>query len=249
MLLILDTHYWEIIPDRAKILENPPIANRLRLAARASSAAQSNKQRLLAAISGRPRNISPAECLYVVSGLPMSKDRAKPNIEALVAEHYRAVYAYAYRLSGAVDTAEDLTQQVFLIAQQHIDQLQQLDNARNWLLTIMRNCYLKSSARRQPVNMSSLSLSADSIPAEYAAESQIDDQRLQAALEELPEDFRVVLLMFYFEELSYRQIADKLGVPMGTVMSRLARAKQHLRNRLFAAQLRPLRRHQPTPLP
>jgi RNA polymerase sigma-70 factor (ECF subfamily) len=197
---------------------------------------------------GAPRNIFARVCLYVVSGLPMSDDRSKPDMEALVAEHYRAVCAYAYRLSGAVDAAEEMTQQVFLIAQQHLDQLWRSENARNWLLAIARNCYLKSRARRRPVDMSSLSLSADSIPAEPVEEDQIDRQRLQEALQEMPEDFRVVLLMFYFEELSYRQIADRLGLPMGTVMSRLARAKQHLRNRLFAAQLRQLRRHEPTPL-
>lgn len=178
----------------------------------------------------------------------MSDDRAKPDMEALVAEHYRAVYAYAYRLSGAVHTAEEITQQVFLLAQQHLDQLWRSENARNWLLAIARNCYLKSRAQRWPVDMSSLELSAESIPAAAVAEEQIDRQRLQEALDELPEDFRVILLMFYFEELSYRQIADRLGLPMGTVMSRLARAKQHLRNQLFAAELRQLRRRQPTPL-
>ncbi len=178
----------------------------------------------------------------------MPDDRHKPDMEALVAEHYRAVYAYAYRLSGAVDTAEEITQQVFLIAQQHSDQLWRSENARNWLLAITRNCYLKSRARRRPVDMSSLSLSPDSIPAEPTGQDDIDRQRLQEALDELPDDFRLVLLMFYFEELSYRQIADRLGLPMGTVMSRLARAKQHLRNRLFAAQLRRARRQEPTPL-
>ena len=59
---------------------------------------------------------------------------------------------------------------------------------------------------------------------------------LQAAIDELPAEFRVVVAMFYFEECSYREIAEKLDLPMGTVMSRLARAKGHLRAKLFETE-------------
>jgi RNA polymerase sigma-70 factor (ECF subfamily) len=62
--------------------------------------------------------------------------------------------------------------------------------------------------------------------------SPIDGERLQLALNELPEEFRLVLVMFYFEECTYREIADKLEIPLGTVMSRLSRGKQRLRERL-----------------
>ena len=59
--------------------------------------------------------------------------------------------------------------------------------------------------------------------------------RLQAAIDDLPPRYRVVLAMFYFENASYREIAEQLGLPMGTVMSRLARAKGYLRNELVPA--------------
>ena len=66
-----------------------------------------------------------------------------------------------------------------------------------------------------------------------AAELQaVDAEELQQVLGELSEDLRLILLMFYFEELSYKQIADDLEIPIGTVMSRLSRAKQKLRERL-----------------
>jgi RNA polymerase sigma factor (sigma-70 family) len=61
---------------------------------------------------------------------------------------------------------------------------------------------------------------------------EIDPQRLQAALNEIPEAFRTPLILFYFEEFSYRDIAEQMDLPIGTVMSRLARAKAQLRQRL-----------------
>ena len=63
-----------------------------------------------------------------------------------------------------------------------------------------------------------------------------DAEELQQVLGELHEDLRLILLMFYFEELSYKQIADELEIPIGTVMSRLSRAKQKLRERLSVAE-------------
>jgi RNA polymerase sigma-70 factor (ECF subfamily) len=63
---------------------------------------------------------------------------------------------------------------------------------------------------------------------------EVDREQLAAALTELPDEFRLVVLMFYFEELSYQEIAESLDIPIGTVMSRLSRAKGHLRQRLSA---------------
>ena len=66
--------------------------------------------------------------------------------------------------------------------------------------------------------------------------SPLDQERLQLALDELPDMFRLVLLMFYFEGHSYQEIAQQLELPLGTVMSRLSRAKAHLRKRLGPIQ-------------
>ena len=62
----------------------------------------------------------------------------------------------------------------------------------------------------------------------------LDPEQLQNALNELPEAFRTPVILFYFEDFSYRDIAEQMALPMGTVMSRLARAKAHLRTRLLA---------------
>lgn len=165
----------------------------------------------------------------------MVGDPAMFDMARLVAEHHQAVYRYAYRLAGRVGDAEDLTQQVFLTAQQKLSQLRTAECARSWLFTILRNCFFKSCKKRQPIPAGSLELNIDTIPAEGVANEAIDQERLQQAIDGLPESYRVVLAMFYYENRSYKEIAAQLELPIGTVMSRLARAKGQLRSYLLEA--------------
>lgn len=155
------------------------------------------------------------------------------DIAALVAEHHVALYRYALGLTGAPGDAEDLTQQTFLVAQQKLAQLRDVATAKSWLFTILRNAYLKSFRKPAPLTAGSIDLDLNAIAEDLPEELWIDSERLQAALDELPSEFKVVLLMFYFEDLSYREIADQLDLPAGTVMSRLSRAKGRLRARLL----------------
>src|SRR5688572_13349421 len=158
---------------------------------------------------------------------------------ALVTQHHAAVYRYATRLCGCPTEAEDLTQQTFLIAQQKLPQLREAERAGGWLLAIARNCYLKSRKKMRPVSAESIGLDVQQLAEETPAIDQIDRERLAAALVELPVEFRVVVLMFYFEDLSYQQIAEQLEIPIGTVMSRLSRGKAHLRKRLANVAAKP----------
>ena len=96
----------------------------------------------------------------------MASDRNNTNIQRLIDDHLDAVYRYAYRLTGAVQDAEDLTQQVFLLAQQRLDQLREADRARGWLFTILRNSFLKTVQRTQPVSATSVGLNLEAVPAE-----------------------------------------------------------------------------------
>jgi RNA polymerase sigma-70 factor (ECF subfamily) len=161
-------------------------------------------------------------------------DRVEPlDIGQLVAEHHQPLYRYAYRLSGSKADAEDLTQQVFLIAQQKIHQVRDTECRRGWLFTVLRNCYSKSFRGRLPTVDSEFDL--NSVPAE-TVECAIDSEQLQVALNTLGDEFKVVVLMFYFEQRSYREISESLEIPLGTVMSRLARGKSHLRRLLCEAE-------------
>jgi RNA polymerase sigma-70 factor (ECF subfamily) len=165
-----------------------------------------------------------------------AKDDAKEVIIRLVAENYQSVYRYAYRLSGSATEAEDLTQQVYLIAERNLGQLRSMDGAKNWLFTILRNHFLRERQNVQRIPLADVPINLDELPEEIAPVAEIEPERLQQALNELPDAFRVILSMFYFEELSYKEIAERLELPIGTVMSRLARAKADLRSRLLGAK-------------
>jgi len=154
------------------------------------------------------------------------------DITSLVHEHHGPVYRYAFRLTGSTQDAEDLTQQVFLLAVQKIDQLREADRVRAWLFTVLRRCFLKSIRRQRPLSSSAADVQMEQFAADPPVDP-IDRTALQDALNELPEQFRLVVLMFYFEHCSYREIAEELQLPVGTVMSRLSRAKSSLRKRLL----------------
>lgn len=157
---------------------------------------------------------------------------SKSAIEALVEAHYVALYRFAYRLSGSAQVAEDLTQETFCLAQKKLHQLRQEDRAKSWLFAILRNAYLhyvRSSKLEKQVSLDGIPEVADPTPENG---SPIDSVHLQKALDALPEAFRTPLILYYFEDFSYKEIAEQMNVPLGTVMSRLARGKVFLRQRL-----------------
>ncbi len=154
------------------------------------------------------------------------------DIAGLIAAHHGSLYRYAFRLTGMAADAEDLSQQTFLIAQQKLHQLRDAERAAGWLFAILRSCYVKWRRKRFPMTSTLADLEMGEVPQPEAELSAVDGEELQQVLGDLHEDLRLVLLMFYFEELSYKQIADELDMPIGTVMSRLSRAKQKLKERL-----------------
>jgi RNA polymerase sigma-70 factor (ECF subfamily) len=154
------------------------------------------------------------------------------GLHDLIDGHYQALYRYAYRLSGSAADAEDLTQEAFGKAISRIDQLRDEDKARGWLFRILRNAYLRrvrDEKRHRIVPLDAVGDVAEQ-PPEPAPE--LDPARLQLALNELDEAFRTPIILYYFEEFSYKDIAEQMDLPIGTVMSRLARAKAHLRTAL-----------------
>jgi RNA polymerase sigma-70 factor (ECF subfamily) len=155
------------------------------------------------------------------------------GIQKLVDEHYLSLYRYAYRLTGTAAEAEDLTQETFCQAQQKFHQLREPAKAKSWLFSILRNTYLhrlRVSKQQQAIPLDWVGDLPEALPDPLPP---VEPEQLQKALQELPEVYRTPIILYYFEEFSYRDIAEQMELPMGTVMSRLARAKAHLRMRLF----------------
>jgi RNA polymerase sigma-70 factor (ECF subfamily) len=156
------------------------------------------------------------------------------DLARLIHEHHGSLYRYAFRLTGNTADAEDLAQQTFVIAHEKLHQVRQAANVRGWLFAVLRNCFLKSRRRPRPLSGSGIDLDVRDVAEDAIAAETIDREQLQHALNALSDEFRLVLVMFYFEECSYKEIAEKLEIPLGTVMSRLSRAKQRLRERLVS---------------
>ena len=154
------------------------------------------------------------------------------GIHQLIDTHYQALYRYAYRLSGSAADAEDLTQDAFGKALARLPQLREPEKAKSWLYQILRNAYLhrvRDEKRHRAVPLDS---AAELAQPPGDDDPDIEPARLQQALDELDETFRTPIILYYFEDFSYRDIAEQMDLPIGTVMSRLARAKSHLRARL-----------------
>ncbi len=155
-------------------------------------------------------------------------------VEQLVEQHYAALYRYAFRLTGLAADAEDLTQEAFCKAQSSLSQLRDSGRAKPWLFRILRNTYLqriRSDRKEKLVSLDEVGDLPGSLPGPLP---EIEPERLQKALNDLPEAFRTPIILYYFEDFSYRDIAEQMELPLGTIMSRLARAKAFLRNRLLA---------------
>jgi RNA polymerase sigma-70 factor (ECF subfamily) len=166
---------------------------------------------------------------------------SRERFEQAVLPHLDAAYNLARWLTRNDEDAQDVTQESFLRAFRFFDGYQG-GNMRAWLLTIVRNtCYTWLHQNRPPesvvefdeeIHSEEFSTSADP---ELQVLANADKATLQRALEELPEMFREVLVLREIEGMSYKEIADVASISIGTVMSRLARARTRLRQSLSAA--------------
>ncbi len=162
------------------------------------------------------------------------------DLVELVEQYAGLLFGLARRLTGCPADAEDLVQQTFLAAQSHGDQLRDHTKVRGWLCTILRNEFLKLiRSRRRASTISLDGLGEPSSPDH--SNTEVDGEAILLALDSLPEEFRIPIVLYFFEEMSYREISESLDLPIGTVMSRLSRAKSRLRDRLGA--LAPLPNH------
>jgi RNA polymerase sigma factor (sigma-70 family) len=164
----------------------------------------------------------------------MTQQTNSTKFEEAVLPHLDAAYNLARWLTRNAQDAEDVAQEAYLRAFRFFDGYQG-GNMRSWLLTIVRNTsytWMHQNRAQQPTTAFDEELHTDTTESqspETLLLRNADRQLLNRALEELPLVFREVLVLLELEGLSYKEIADVLGVPIGTVMSRLARGRHKLR--------------------
>lgn len=167
----------------------------------------------------------------------MSQQVLGVAFEDVVLPHLDAAYNLARWLTRNTQDAEDVVQEAYLRAFRFFGGFHG-GNARTWLLTIVRNtCYswLEKNRSHEAATAFNEQVHTDIVESrdpETLLLRKTDAQSLQETLEELPTTFREVLVLVEMEGLSYKQVAEMLGIPVGTVMSRLARARRRLREYL-----------------
>ncbi|QNE89324.1 RNA polymerase sigma factor SigE [Corynebacterium incognita] len=159
-----------------------------------------------------------------------------PSWSELVAEHADSVYRLAYRLSGNQHDAEDLTQETFMRVFRSLNRYQ-AGTFEGWLHRITTNLFLDMVRHRTKIRMEALPDDYDRVPGRgMTPEQEFDvanlDPVLQSALDELSPDFRVAVVLCDVVGMSYDEIAETLGVKMGTVRSRIHRGRSQLRQLL-----------------
>jgi RNA polymerase sigma-70 factor, ECF subfamily len=155
-------------------------------------------------------------------------------------EYLDGLYGYAMVLSRNRAEAEDLVQETCLRALRAIDRLHTQSNVKGWLFTILRNIWLNQIRRRRSSDLIELGEYENGArdPADARQDphavyvGRAEQEQVRAAIQRLPAEFREIIILREYEELSYQEIAALLDCPQGTVMSRLARARSKLRNLL-----------------
>ena len=171
---------------------------------------------------------------------PVDAKRESFEREALV--HLDALYRVARRLTGNPADADDLVQETILKAYRAWDQYEQGTNAKGWLLTILRNAFINEYRRRvrhpETVDIDAIEPFAvfdqvqDDDPQGKFFDRIVDDEVLRA-VDQLPESLRETVVLSDVEGMSYQDVAQILGVPVGTVKSRLFRGRQLLQKQLY----------------
>lgn len=160
-----------------------------------------------------------------------------PSWEEVVTNHSPKVYRLAYRLTGNRFDAEDLTQEVFVRVFRSLANFKP-GTLDGWLHRITTNLFLDQARRRTRIRFDGLSDEAEArLPSahpgpERSFEFNNLDIDVQAALEELPPDFRAAVVLCDLEGLAYDEVAEALGVKLGTVRSRIHRGRTMLRDKL-----------------
>ena len=154
--------------------------------------------------------------------------------------HVPMLYKSAIRMCGNPNDAQDLVQETLYSALKNFHQLKDPSKSRSWMFSILRNVFLKDiskTKKRAEIEFDSVcdNLSDRQHPEGDFLRAEVRNN-IQVVLNTLDERLRVVLVKFYFDGLSYNEISELLNIPIGTVMSRIARAKVYLKRELLRSE-------------
>jgi len=167
-------------------------------------------------------------------GNPKTKKNTE-RFKQIVMPHINFLYNVALKYTGNTYSAEDIVQETLFIALEKLDQLQDESKCKSWLFTILRNVFYKEckhNKREQNFDLSGqndylsiLENLNEQTDIQVELEKKMDEAHIQQILENMPEKYSSPILLFFMESLSYQEISEILEIPLGTVMSRLSRAK------------------------
>ena len=146
------------------------------------------------------------------------------DFESVVARYYEPLYQFAFSLTRTEADACDLTQQTFYVWATKGHQLRDVSKVKTWLFTTLHRSFLESRRRQTRFPHHELDETSPELPAlSPASVNQLDSARVLEALAQVDEIYQAPVALFYLEDCSYKEIAEILNVPMGTVKSRMAR--------------------------
>lgn len=150
--------------------------------------------------------------------------------------HLNDLFATALRMTGDRARAEDAVQETCLQAWKSFDRFEPGTNCRAWLFKVLFHCVHHHRRKwfRFPVSIGSEDFREASLPSPEPVPENLRDEQILAALDKIPADYKAVVLLVDVEEFAYKEASGILGIPIGTVMSRLSRGRKLLREQLTA---------------
>ena len=160
--------------------------------------------------------------------------------EKYLSPHVSMLYKSAIRMCGSPNDAQDLVQETLYCALKSFHQVNDPDKSKYWMFSILRNLFLKDiekTKKRAEIEFDSVcdKLSDRQHPEGDYLRAEVKGN-IQEILDKLDERLKSALVLFYFDGLSYKEISGKLNIPIGTVMSRIARAKVYLKRELLRSE-------------
>lgn len=183
--------------------------------------------------------------LPVIKGnIDLNDQQKYVDFEKEALPHMNALYNFALRMTGDADDADDLVQETYLKAFRFFDKFEKGTNAKAWLFRILKNSYINEyrKVKKEPskVDYNDIenfyeNIKSSEVKSNHLVEDVFNnllDDEISAAISSLPEDFKTVIILSDIEGFTYEEIADFVDCPIGTVRSRLHRARKMLYVRL-----------------